>query len=103
LRLYSSEPPVRRSGGFPFKLAAFTGKDSHVAWKARVWAAGRDIFLGAAGYAPIELREAEGVVYVFGAEGCGMYLEAFDAESGQCRYRFCTAYWFNPSEAWGLK
>jgi hypothetical protein len=39
---------------------------------------------------------------VYGCDSHGMYAEGFDAKTGKCRFRFCTCYWFNFSEAWGL-
>ena len=88
--------------GFPFKLAGFTGEGGKPAWKVDVWAAGRTSLAGE-GHHWVELKEKGDTVFVFGAESHGMYLEGFEAATGKCRFRFCTCYWFNFSEAWGLK
>jgi hypothetical protein len=40
---------------------------------------------------------------VFGMESHGAYIEAFDAGTGKVRFRFCTCYWSEHSETWGLK
>jgi hypothetical protein len=89
-------------GGFSFPLSDLETRGRRPLWKTEVWAAGRDILAGA-GFHAVELREANGLVYVFGGESHGMYLEALDAATGRCRYRFCSCYWFNHSEAWDLK
>jgi hypothetical protein len=89
-------------GGFPFRLAGFVGKGGKAAWTADVWAAGRTGLAGE-GWHVVELKGSRDAVYVFGEEGCGMYLEAFDAATGKCLYRFCTCYWFHFPETWGLK
>lgn len=87
--------------GFSFKLAGFTGGGGKPAWTADVWAAGRD-FLGGVGYHRMDMKEKDGIIYLFGMESHGAYMEAFDAATGKCRFRFCTCYWFHFSEAWGL-
>jgi hypothetical protein len=51
----------------------------------------------------IDIRYQDKIVYVFGAESHGMYVEAFDAGSGECIYRFCTCYWFAFSERWRIE
>jgi hypothetical protein len=89
------------ASGFAFTIAGFEGKGGKPTWKAEVWAAGRMILAGQ-GYHNVELKEKDGVVFVFGAESHGMYLEAFDIATGKCQYRFCTCYWFNFSEMWDL-
>ena len=88
--------------GFAYTLAGFEGKGGKPVWRADVWSAGRD-FLGGEGYHRVEMTEKDGVVYLFGMESHGAYVEAFDASSGKVRFRFCTCYWFKHSEAWGLK
>src|SRR5262245_4483562 len=90
------------SSGFAFKLVGFEGKGGKPSWKADVWAAGRT-GLGGSGHDWVELNEKAGSVFVVGAESHGMYLEAFDATTGKCQFRFCTCYWFNQSERWDLK
>jgi hypothetical protein len=88
--------------GCPFKLGGFEGGGRKPVWVADVWAAGRTILTGLAPH-QVELAEKGGTVFVFGAETCGAYLEAFDLATGKCLYRFCSGYWFHFSETWGLK
>jgi len=90
------------AGGFGYKLAGLEGKGGKPTWKTDVWAAGRTMLGGYAAHR-MELQEKDGVVYVFGAESHGMYLEAFDGATGKCLFRFCNGYWFHFSEAWGQK
>jgi hypothetical protein len=92
----------RGAGGGSFKVFGFTGKGGKPAWVADVWAAGRTIL---AGYSPhrVDLVEKDGTLFVFGAESHGAYVEAFDMETGRCRFRFCSCYWFHFSESWGLR
>ncbi|HJZ56210.1 MAG TPA: hypothetical protein VKE74_14685 [Gemmataceae bacterium] len=90
-----------RGGGFEFSLAGFEGKGGKPTWKGEVWAAGR--VLGGNAFHRAELTQAGDTVFVFGVESHGAYLEAFDIPSGECRFRFCTGYWFRFSEAWELK
>jgi hypothetical protein len=87
---------------FPAELAWLDSKGGKPVWMADVWAAGRDAFSGW-GLHRIELRQGNSAVYVFGAESHGAYLEAFEEATGKCLFRFCTCYWFNFPEKWGLK
>jgi hypothetical protein len=89
-------------GGVPFMVVGFTGKGGRPAWVADVWAAGRTMLDGWTLHR-VDLVEKDGTLFVFGAEGFGAYLEAFDLATGRCLYRFCTCYWFNFSETWDLK
>jgi hypothetical protein len=88
-------------GGFDFPLFGFETKGGKQIWKAKVWSANRDYH----GFAlhTMELKEKGNIVYAFGLERNGMYLEAFNIKTGKCLYRFCTCYWFNFSESWNLK
>ncbi len=88
--------------GFPYKVAGFADKGGKPTWTADVWAAGRP-FLAGLGYHFVDLKEKDGIVYLFGMESHGAYLEAFDVATGRCKFRFCTCYWFDFSEEWGLK
>lgn len=87
--------------GFGYSLVGFEGRGGKPSWVAEVWSSGRT-GLGGVGYHWVEVAEKDGTVYVFGAETHGMYMEAFDITTGACLYRFCTCYWFHPSEKWGL-
>jgi hypothetical protein len=93
--------PVFR--GYPFELLAVDSKTGKKQWSATVWAARRGGSSGPAGVNPVEIRREGDTVIVYGAESHGVYAEGFDAKTGTCRFRFCTCYWFNFSESWGLK
>jgi hypothetical protein len=89
--------------GYPFKAAGVNSKTGEKLWVASVWAARRGFSSGPAGNNPVEIRREGDTVIVYGCESHGLYAEGFDAKTGKCRFRFCTCYWFNFSEAWGLK
>jgi hypothetical protein len=93
--------PVFR--GYPFEVICVDSKTGKKQWAATVWAARRDGSSGPAGENPVEIHRHGDTVIVYGCESHGMYAEGFDAKSGKCQFRFCTCYWFNFSEAWGLK
>jgi hypothetical protein len=90
------------ASGFAYQVAGFEGKGGKTTWKADVWAAGRN-GLGGLGYHFVQMTEKDGVAYLFGMESHGAYVEAFDVATGRVQFRFCTCYWWNNSEAWGLK
>lgn len=86
--------------GSGYQLAAFQTGDKTPKWVAEVWGGG--ILFGGPGRHYIEIAENDGTIFVFGAELFSMYLEAFDAKTGNSRYRFSTSYWLNHSEGWNL-
>jgi hypothetical protein len=93
-----------RDAGFGYPVEVTDRKTKKVLWKGHVWAAGRIVLLGAGrGNHQIELVVSDGRLFVFGAEDCGAYAEAFNLEDGKPLVRFCTCYWFNFSEKWKLK
>jgi hypothetical protein len=89
-------------GGSAYRLAGFRGAGGKPTWTAQVWATGRRFGNGNACHA-VELAVDRDAVYVFGMESHGAYIEAFDAATGKVQFRFCTSYWSEQSEAWGLK
>lgn len=89
--------------GYPFKVAGVDSKTGSKLWEASVWASRRGFSSGPAGRNPVEIRREGDTVIVYGCESHGMFAEGFDAKTGKCQFRFCTCYWFNFSEAWGLK
>jgi hypothetical protein len=93
--------PVFR--GYPFEVIGVDSKTGKKLWAATVWAARRGFSSGPAGVNPVEIRRQGDTVIVYGCESHGMYAEGFDAKTGKCQFRFCTCYWFNFSEVWGLK
>ncbi|MFO0936328.1 MAG: hypothetical protein U0798_07445 [Gemmataceae bacterium] len=88
--------------GYSYRVAGFEGNGGKATWTAEVWASGRDGLL-VNGFHTVEMAEKAGVVYLFGVESHGAYAEAFDFATGECRWRFCSAYWWNWSEVWGKK
>jgi hypothetical protein len=97
--LVTADIPI---AGFRYVLVGSAAADGKQLWEAEVWSAGRG-FLAGVGYHRVELKEKDGILFVFGMETHGMYLEAFELATGKCLYRFCTCYWFHFSEEWGLK
>jgi len=89
--------------GYPFKVASVDSKTGNKLWVASVWAARRGFSSGAPGRHLVEIRREGDTITLYGSESHGMYAEGFDAKTGKCQFRFCTCYWFNFSEAWGLK
>ena len=89
--------------GYPFQAVGVDTKTGKKLWMALVWAARRGFSTGPAGVCPVEIRRHGDTVIVYGCESHGMYAEGFDAKTGKCQFRFCTCYWFNFSERWGLK
>lgn len=71
-------------------------------WTASVWAVNRTELNGNATH-KAELIITKNVVYIFGSETNGMYVEAFDIATGKPVLRFSTCYWFHFSEAWIIK
>lgn len=90
--------------GYYFGAVGVDTKTGRQLWTATVWAARRG---GSSGpprtTIPVEIRRQGDTVIVYGCEACGLFAEGFDATTGRCRFRFCTCYWFNFSEKWGLK
>jgi hypothetical protein len=89
--------------GYPFNAVCVDSKTGKQRWTASVWAARRGFSSGPPGRHLVEIRREGDTVIVYGCESHGMYAEGFDVETGKCRFRFCTCYWFNFSEAWALK
>jgi hypothetical protein len=91
--------PYDPRGGFMFKIGGFKAQGGKAAWTADVWAVGRAELIGQAPHR-VDLTTKDNSVFIFGGEPNGMYAESFDMESGESRFRFCTCYWFYPSEKW---
>jgi hypothetical protein len=89
--------------GYPFTIIGVDSKSGRKLWTSTVWAARRGFSSGPDGVSPVEIRRVGNTVIVYGCESHGMYAEGFDAKTGTCQFRFCTCYWFNFSENWGLK
>ncbi|HKA06093.1 MAG TPA: hypothetical protein VKD71_02465 [Gemmataceae bacterium] len=96
---------VARPGfrGYPFEAVGVETTSARRLWTANVWAARRGVSTGPPGTSPVELRRRGDTVIVYGCESHGLYAEGFDVKTGECQLRFCTCYWFNFSEKWGLK
>lgn len=91
------------SGGYRFNVAKVDNKTSKHVWTAEVWAVDRRTLFGPSAMHRIEMTQAGDVLFVFGAEAFGMYIEAFDLETGKSQFRFCSSNWRNYSEKWKLK
>ncbi|MEI8379627.1 MAG: hypothetical protein WCJ09_05835 [Planctomycetota bacterium] len=76
--------------GSGYQLAAFQTGEKTPKWVAEVWGGG--ILFGRHDRHNIEIAENDGTLFVFGAAVYSMYLEAFDAKTGDSRYRFSTSY-----------
>jgi hypothetical protein len=80
--------------GFPFKVHSLERMRGSVQWSADVWAAGREVALGIGSFHAVELVLTRRTLFVFGAEGDALYIEAFNADNGRNLCRFCTSFWF---------
>jgi hypothetical protein len=85
---------------YPYDLVCVDLETGKELWLASIWASRRGVSTGAPGRHPVEIRQLEGTVIVYGGGQAGMYIEGFDAKTGECRFRFCTSYWMHFSEAW---
>jgi hypothetical protein len=81
----------------------FESKGGKRLWESEVWALKKWSHMGSSARHRVELTTEGDVVFVFGAAFGGLYLEAFDLDTGKGQYRFCTSYWGNRSEKWNLK
>jgi hypothetical protein len=87
--------------GFSYDVWAVDREGAAEVWRARVWAANRNVLAGV-GVHRVEPLVSGDRLFVFGAEGHGVYAEAFRLADGQPLLRFCSCYWFDFSERWGL-
>lgn len=87
------------ASGCKYKLVCVESDSKKLVWVADVWATGPKSGSGNDKHR-VTLIERSGVVYVFGADSNGLYLEAFEFTSGRPQFRFCTCYWSNYPEAW---
>jgi len=90
------------NSGRAFTLSGYERGHEKPSWTVDVWGSGRSRAVTGVNDHWAELIGLDNMVFVFGGESHGMYLEAFDTATGQCRFRFCTCYWFNFSERWNL-
>jgi len=88
---------VFEGAGFAFDMKC-EGK-----WTARVWAANRDLKLGGPNSHQVMVSVSRGRLVVFGGESHGMYVEAFNVNTGAPIFRFSTCCWFHFPEAWGFQ
>ncbi len=92
---------LHKSAGFPYVLMSTDSKTGRLLWMSDVWATGRTMLFGL-GYHNLTIKRQGNLVLLFGGESHGMYIEGFDAETGENVFRFCTCYWGNFSEKWEL-
>ena len=93
---------LHASAGFPFRLVSVRTGSGKLNWSASVWGAGRKT-LGGVGFHNISMRLKDSQLFLFGAESHGVFVETFEASSGENYFRFCSSYWFHFSETWNLK
>jgi hypothetical protein len=91
------------SVGGMFGIAGFEGSGGKPKWTAYVWSSGRSGPTTGVHYQFVEMKEKDGICYIFGQEVAGAYLEAFDMKTGKCQFRFCTCFWFDFPEKWNIK
>jgi hypothetical protein len=89
--------------GYPFQVFSVNSQTNEIVWTASVWAARRDFSTGTPSRNPLEIRRQGDQVVVYGCDSHGMFAEGFDAKTGNCKFRFCTCYWFHFSEKWNVK
>jgi hypothetical protein len=80
------------TGGFTLHCSdRRSGKDL---WEADVLGAAGGLLRGGSGpgYHRVTLLSGDSVLYVFGGESDGAYVEGFDKKSGKVRFRFSTGY-----------
>lgn len=91
-----------RQAGGPCPLLSFDHVNKKQIWSARVWGWAR-AFAAPGVDQHIELVATKDLIAVFGTEFRGVFLECFDAKSGEVKFRFCSSYWGFNSERWILK
>jgi hypothetical protein len=78
--------------GSPYSLVAIAQDTGDVLWKAEVWACGGIEAYEGLGHHAVGIEYDTQNVYVFGAADDGVYVEAYSKATGDCAYRFSTAY-----------
>jgi hypothetical protein len=79
--------------GTPFPLLCFDSKSGKLLWQADSWSTGNPGQGTGVWYQEIELLPLKKSMVILG-DGQGCYLEAFDAETGKPKYRFCNHAWY---------
>jgi hypothetical protein len=97
---FVARPAIR---GYPYKFICVDSRTGQKQWEVLVWAVRTGPSTGASVVDPVEIRRQGDTVIIYGSGTFGMYAEGFDAKTGKCQFRFCTCYWFNFSEEWGLE
>jgi hypothetical protein len=86
---------------YPYSFFCIDSPTGKVRWSQDVWAVRRGFSSGLLPEHHASFQLHDDMVIIYGAETHGMYVEAFDRATGECRYRFCSCYWFHFSEKWG--
>ncbi len=76
----------------PYRLFAVDRESGKVLWSSKAWAAGNWLNYSGQGWHDVFVRFAGETLTVFGIAGSTVYVEAFDDKTGECRWRFSTAY-----------
>ena len=75
----------------PYELHAY-GLNKKEFWRTRIWAGGFAGVSGIASFHHVEIRERNGITFVFGAAESAAYLETFRSRDGKALLRFATSY-----------
>ena len=88
----------------PYRIEA-ANEVKKVHWSAEVWARGKKPIGMTGRPSPrlVELMIEHNRLFVFGADWQCVFAEVFDLPTGKPLVRFCTSYWSDYSEAWGLR
>jgi hypothetical protein len=76
----------------PYRLFAVDRASGKVLWSSKAWAAGNWLHYSGQGWHDVFVRFAGETLTVFGTAGSTVYVEAFDNMTGECRWRYSTAY-----------
>ena len=93
-----------RSRSYSFPLVAVDRKSGGIRWRTSVWAlAFGEYSPGGSGGKGWEgtaatVTGSASVVYVFGCDGAGIYIEGFDMMTGDPVLRFSSNYWFQKAD-----
>lgn len=78
-----------------YTMRALNSKSTGEAWKADIWSLVSGDFPGSGppGYHRVEVKVLDNVIFVFGGDLWGLYVESLEADTGKSRFRFSTSYW----------
>ena len=83
-----------------YSIFAIDLSSGKILWQSKVWACRTGFSGGPADFGHnVYMQLVDNIVVIFGVESSA-YIEAFDVDSGEAKFRFCTSYWFNFAEEW---